>query len=319
MPKQFEGAKPPIVIAAHGLGAQKDFGLSAYGERFAEAGLASLIFDYRTFGGSDGQPRHWVSPRRHLQDWRAAVEYVQTQLGDKVQANRMMLWGTSFAGGHALTTAAELGSNITAVVAQVPFLDGKASFTRSIKEKGILRVARAVIAGIHDKARSFFTYPAAYFPLTGRPGSICFMGLSEDDEAAYYSKHPPQKQGGWRNLARCSLALEVSSYRPITLLHKIKAPVLFIAAAQDKLCPAAEVEKAAAKTPHAKFVAVDCGHFDVYSGQPLQHLMDEMVAFYKEAAGMVTASNTMADVGDQVAAAAGDIAAVDDDGASPAE
>eukprot|EP00878_Enallax_costatus_P038669 GHUV01044078.1.p1 GENE.GHUV01044078.1~~GHUV01044078.1.p1 ORF type:complete len:148 (-),score=29.23 GHUV01044078.1:18-461(-) len=99
-------------------GAQKDFGLAAYGEKFAGAGLASFIFDYRTFGGSDGEPRHWVSPNRHLADWQSAVDYVTSQLGDKVDTSKLLLWGSSFGGGHAITTAARLGDNVTAVVAQ---------------------------------------------------------------------------------------------------------------------------------------------------------------------------------------------------------
>lgn len=94
-------------------------GLAAYGERFAAAGLASLIFDYRTFGGSEGMPRHWISPSRHLADWQSAIDYVVSDLSNIVDTSKLMLWGTSFGGGHALTTAAKLGSNITAVVAQV--------------------------------------------------------------------------------------------------------------------------------------------------------------------------------------------------------
>jgi pimeloyl-ACP methyl ester carboxylesterase len=107
------------VPASHPAGAQKDFGLAAYGERFAAGGLASLIFDYRTFGGSEGEPRHWVSPKRHLEDWQSAYDYVIGQLGDAVDTSNVLLWGTSFGGGHALTTAAKLKGNITAVVAQV--------------------------------------------------------------------------------------------------------------------------------------------------------------------------------------------------------
>jgi fermentation-respiration switch protein FrsA (DUF1100 family) len=92
------------------------------------------------------------------------------------------------------------------------------------------------------------------------------------------------------------------------LRFKIKAPVLFIAASQDRLCPAAEVEKAAAKTPNAKLVAVDCGHFDVYSGEPLRHLMNEMVDFYLDATGGPKTNGVRAvDVVDQQAAAAADI------------
>lgn len=45
--------------------------------QFVAAGLAVLAFDYRGFGGSTGLPRHWVSPRRHLQDWEAVVSHVQ--------------------------------------------------------------------------------------------------------------------------------------------------------------------------------------------------------------------------------------------------
>jgi hypothetical protein len=49
------------------MGAQKDMGLNFYAEAFAAGGLAAFVFDYRSFGGSDGEPRQWVSPSRHVQ------------------------------------------------------------------------------------------------------------------------------------------------------------------------------------------------------------------------------------------------------------
>jgi hypothetical protein len=33
----------------------------------------------RGFGGSGGLPRHWVSPKRHIQDWHAVVSHVQVR------------------------------------------------------------------------------------------------------------------------------------------------------------------------------------------------------------------------------------------------
>jgi dienelactone hydrolase len=57
-----------------------------------------------------------------LQDWQSAYDYVTGQLGDAVDTSKVLLWGTSFGGGHALTTAAKLRENITAVVAQVGWL-----------------------------------------------------------------------------------------------------------------------------------------------------------------------------------------------------
>jgi hypothetical protein len=67
----------PVMIMAHGLGAQKELGLHRFADAFARAGLAVLVFDYRTFGGSEGEPRHWVSPRRHLEDWNEALRVVK--------------------------------------------------------------------------------------------------------------------------------------------------------------------------------------------------------------------------------------------------
>ena len=58
-------ARPPVVVMAHGFGAERTFGLPAFAGRFAAAGLAALLFDYRGFGQSDGEPRNLVSPRRH--------------------------------------------------------------------------------------------------------------------------------------------------------------------------------------------------------------------------------------------------------------
>lgn len=76
----------------------------------------------------------------------------------------------------------------------MPFVDGKAAFAKNIKERGYLRVARAVVAALHDTLRSLFNYPPAYYALIGPPGGVNFMGASPEEIAAYYAKHPPQKQ-----------------------------------------------------------------------------------------------------------------------------
>lgn len=93
-------------------------GLDAYAQAFAAGGLAVLVFDYRTFGGSQGKPRQWASPSRHVEDWHAAVAYVKSDLSSQVDASRICLWGTSLAGGHVLATAYDT-PGITAVISQV--------------------------------------------------------------------------------------------------------------------------------------------------------------------------------------------------------
>src|SRR5439155_26999751 len=91
--------------------------LVEFAPRFAAAGIATFVFDCRHFGDSDGEPRHLLSIRRQLADWRAAIASVR--MVDVVDAGRIALWGTSFSGGHVLTIAAH-NRGILAVVAQSP-------------------------------------------------------------------------------------------------------------------------------------------------------------------------------------------------------
>lgn len=55
-PKNIE--KPPVIIMAHGLAALRQFKLVQFAKRFARAGYAVVLFDYRYWGGE-----HWASER----------------------------------------------------------------------------------------------------------------------------------------------------------------------------------------------------------------------------------------------------------------
>jgi uncharacterized protein len=109
----------PCVVLAHGFGALKEGRLDAYAERFAVAGYAALVFDYRNFGESGGEPRQLIDIGAQHEDWRAAVSDARGREG--VDADRIALWGTSFSGGHVIATGAR-DSRVAAVIAQSPFL-----------------------------------------------------------------------------------------------------------------------------------------------------------------------------------------------------
>ena len=81
---------------AHGFSGVRDQRLDAYAERFAAAGLACLVFDYRHFGDSGGQPRQLLDIGRQLDDWRAAIAFARSL--EEVDGDRIGLWGTSFSG-----------------------------------------------------------------------------------------------------------------------------------------------------------------------------------------------------------------------------
>jgi alpha-beta hydrolase superfamily lysophospholipase len=71
----------PIVVMAHGFGGTKDAGLKPVAERISAAGIDVLAFDFRGFGASDGQPRQWISIKRQIRDYHAAVDAAKSLPG----------------------------------------------------------------------------------------------------------------------------------------------------------------------------------------------------------------------------------------------
>ena len=111
----------PCVVIGHGFSGTK--GLArVYAERFATAGFAVLVFDYRHFGASGGEPRQLVDVGRQREDYHAAVRFARTLSG--IDPERIALWGTSLSGGHVIAVAAD-DPRIAAVVAQLPLIDAR--------------------------------------------------------------------------------------------------------------------------------------------------------------------------------------------------
>jgi alpha/beta superfamily hydrolase len=52
------------VLLCRGFAGIKELLLPAHAERFQKAGVAALTFDYRGFGGSEGEPGGWSRPNK---------------------------------------------------------------------------------------------------------------------------------------------------------------------------------------------------------------------------------------------------------------
>lgn len=101
--------------------------LDAYAEQFARAGIAALVFDYRHFGASEGEPRQLLSIRKQHEDYEAAIAYVRAL--DGVDPDRVAVFGSSFSGGHVLCVASR-DPRVAAVIAQCPYADGLATLPK---------------------------------------------------------------------------------------------------------------------------------------------------------------------------------------------
>jgi dienelactone hydrolase len=100
------GAKgpAPAITMAHGYAGVKEHGMERFARAFAEAGFVVLVHDHRHFGASDGAERGDVDPWQQIADWRRAISFLESR--PEVDAAQIGIWGTSYAGGHAIVLGA---------------------------------------------------------------------------------------------------------------------------------------------------------------------------------------------------------------------
>lgn len=270
------GRRAACIVMAHGLGGTRDASLEPYALRFAAAGFFVVLFDYRYLGASDGEPRQLISPRLHLQDWRAAIAFARALPG--VDPARIGLWGTSLSGGHVIV-AASRDSRVAAVAAQCPMLDGIAS-ARLAMQRGTMRGVRVrLAAAMSDVTRAMFGFSPRYVPLVARKGELGVMASDKAYEGIL-SIVPP----GWCNEVAARILFTLPMYRPVRHAGKVKCPTLLVACGQDTIVSA----KAAAETADrigesARLVTLPIDHFDIYKGEWFERGCGEQVAFFRKA------------------------------------
>lgn len=270
-----EAGPHPTVVMAHGIAAERSFGLTPFVEGFVARGLAVLIFDYRNFGPSSGEPRNLVSPIRHVADYHSAIDFVQTD--SRLHPGRLALWGTSFSGGHALVTAARRTKEVRAVVAQIPFVSGISSaFAYPFRYH-----VPALALGLIDALSAGLGYSPVTVPVVRQRGLALLPGL--EAHTGYMGLLPPDSdisEGVGRVPAR--ILLTIMAYHPIALASRVEAPVLIIAARDDRIIPVRGVRRTAARIPQCRLEEWPIGHFDIYSGQWLVRAVELEADFLAE-------------------------------------
>ena len=260
----------PLLVMAHGLGAVRGMRLDAYAERFSAAGYACLVFDYRNFGDSEGRPRQVLDVGMQLADWAAAVAYARTIPG--IDPDRIALWGTSFAGGHVIATAARL-PGIAAAVVQCPFTDGLAS-ARSITNPLIAaRITARVVRDLLARRRG---RPPVMLATAGKPGEVALMN-TPDAYPGYLRLVPDGLD--FRNEVAARIALQVFSYRPGRSTPQIACPILFCVCEADSVAPAGATLRHAAKAPRGEVRRYPEGHFAIYVDDAFDRVVADQLAF----------------------------------------
>src|SRR5258708_24703690 len=137
-----DGATDPLpaVSMAHGYAGVKEHGLERFARAFAEAGFVVLLHDHRNFGASDCTERGDVDPWQQIADWRRGISFLEHQ--PEVDAAHIGIWGTSYAGGHAIVLGAT-DRRLRAVVAQGPTISGFDQGLRRVPPEAIASLEKA--------------------------------------------------------------------------------------------------------------------------------------------------------------------------------
>jgi fermentation-respiration switch protein FrsA (DUF1100 family) len=245
---------------AHGFGGTIEHDLRPYAERFAANGFAVLLHDHRGWGASGGEPRQDIDPWRQVADWRRAITFLADR--PEVDQDRIGLWGTSYAGGHALVLGAT-ERRIRAVVAQVPTISGYEQGLRRVPPD---RTAALEAAFDADERDNFHGEPLRRQAIVSADPDVPASYHLPAAVGFYLREHPDQV---WRNEITLRSNRAARMYEPGAWVSRVSpTPLLMIVATHDTVTVTDLALAAYERALEPKrLVLVPGGHFDPYVGE----------------------------------------------------
>jgi pimeloyl-ACP methyl ester carboxylesterase len=220
-------------------------------------GLDVVLFDYRCFGDSSGEPRQLAWPPRHREDYRAAVEFARGL--DGVDQDRIVLWGTSWSAGHVVYVAAD-DPRIAALIGQTPDLDGVQTLKRIREYAGLSQQLRLTWLGLKDAVGARRGKPPVMVPTVGPPGKLGGMTTQESEPGMTAIAGPT-----WRNELTARAAFAEWTNRAISRMEMLRCPTLIQIADRDSIAPPAAARAAAWRAKgRVEVREYPCAHFDIY-------------------------------------------------------
>jgi fermentation-respiration switch protein FrsA (DUF1100 family) len=264
----------PAITLAHGYAGIKEMGLERFAEAFADDGFVVLVHDHRGFGASDGEPRHDIDPWRQIADWRRAITFLENR--PDVDAQRIGLWGTSYAGGHAIVLGAT-DRRLRAVVAQVPTISGYEQGLRRIAPENMAALEEAFSDEERAQARNEpLRYQAIVEADTTVPASY-----RAPDAIDFYLQ--PVPEGAWENTVSVRSTRAARMYEPGVWISRVSpTPLLMVVARNDTITVtdlALAAYERALEPKRLQLVAG--GHFDAYRAS-FDQASEAALAWFRE-------------------------------------
>ena len=241
------------ILMVGGWGGIQEALTSSFANRFVAAGYAVMEFDYPGWGLSGGWPRQDINPWRRVKTANAALAHLKSQ--PQVNARQIVLWGTSFGGGHVVDLVAQ-HPDLRGAIIQVPMLDG----LQAVRSVPLLQSIKFLGYGVADWLK-----PGAriHIPTVAPKGEFGSMDRDEAWNALQMGleAHVGKK---YDNRVTARSVLTMGFYRPWTQLKKVKVPMLIMGATRDTVAPFVAEKISRVNNPLIEVIEMDVDHFDPY-------------------------------------------------------
>ncbi len=270
------GEKRPAIVMAHGFSAVKEMYLDKFAEQFAGAGFVVLVFDYRYFGDSEGEPRSQLFPYEQHEDYKNAITWVSMQ--SMVNPDRIGVWGSSYSGGHVVHLAA-FDRRIKAAVAQVPLVSAMDNFRRLVRADNFPGLVGWLA---QDRVERYKTGKVSYLPVVGPQGTP--SALPTQDSYDWFTKTGQTRAPNWKNQVTVESIEKALEYNPAANIHLISpTPLMIVVAENDTLTPTDLTIEAFGRAREPKrLVIVPGAHFDAYTEPGFSSSAPPAVEWFKQ-------------------------------------
>lgn len=260
------GSKVPGIVLCQGFAGTKEMLLPAYAKKFAENGYVVLTFDYRGFGGSEGEPGRLV-PKLQIEDIKSAISFLSSF--EKVDVDRIGLWGTSYGGANAIVVASE-DKRVKCLCVQLTFGDGERVITANMTSEDISKFKDTLLR-LHEKRE-----------LTGKEMMVSISKILSDEQSKKFFQEHLDEFPVLKTKIPFLTIFETMNYKPEEYLKNLHVPILIVGAEKDLVNPISETYSLYKSAPEPKELAVINGatHFGLYDGDYLEQAVNKQLSWF---------------------------------------
>lgn len=254
----------------------KEMNLDLIAEKFQTAGFASLVFDNRNFGASDGLPRQEANPNQQSLDYHEAVTFLVNT--PEVDASKIATWGYSLSGSYAIKAGA-IDRRIKAVITVCPMLSTHKILQRMIPAPH--RTAVEALLFAERAARMRGDEPAYGVVASEDPAKQAIFMIPGDVD--WLLTMQKTKAPAWENRYTIHSRFDILSYHPTGFVEALcPTPWLLIQGNEDHSCPPdLNMEMFARALEPKELVMFKGGHFTPFAGKAFEDTMAAEINFLK--------------------------------------